>query len=93
MIDKSQVRKVSEIARLELSEQEVKKFTKEFNAILDAFKKLDKIKTKNVEPSFQPIEIKDRVREDRLEECLSQEEALANTKNKEDGFFKGPRIV
>lgn len=86
------VRKVAKIARLELSEAEVKKFSKDMNEILAAFKELDKAKA-NVEPSFQPLEIRDIVREDKQEAVLSQSEALANTKHKEKGFFKGPRAV
>ena len=86
------VRKVAKIARLDLTEAEVKKFSRDMNEILAAFKELDKAKA-NVEPSFQPLKIKDIMREDKPEDVLSQSEALANTKHKEKGFFKGPRAV
>ncbi|MBI2076251.1 MAG: Asp-tRNA(Asn)/Glu-tRNA(Gln) amidotransferase subunit GatC [Candidatus Aenigmarchaeota archaeon] len=86
------VRRVAKIARLDLTEAEVKKFSKDLNEILAAFKELDKAKA-NVEPSFQPLEIKDVTREDKPEDVLSQEAALSNTKHKEKGFFKGPRAV
>lgn len=86
------VRKVAKIARLDLTEGEVKKFSKDLNDILSAFKDLDKAKA-NVEPSFQPLEIKDVVRDDKPEDVFSQETALSNTKHKEKGFFKGPRAV
>jgi Asp-tRNA(Asn)/Glu-tRNA(Gln) amidotransferase C subunit len=33
------------------------------------------------------------LREDKVEKSLSQEVALANTKLKKDGYFKGPRAV
>ena len=85
-------RKVAKIARLDLTEAEVKKFSRDMNEILAAFKELDKAKA-NVEPSFQPLEIKDIMRDDNPEAVLSQNEALANTKHKEKGFFKGPRAV
>ena len=86
------VRKVAAAARLELTEPEVKKFSKDLNDILLAFKDLDKAKT-NAKPAFQPLEIKDVTRDDVAEKCLTQEESLANTKHKENGFFKGPRAV
>ena len=38
-------------------------------------------------------DIKDVMRKDELEQCLPQEEALSNTKNKENGFFKGPKVI
>ena len=44
-------------------------------------------------PSFQPIPIKDIFREDVAKEPISQEKVLANTKHKENGYFKGPGAV
>ncbi len=85
------VRHVAKIARLNLADSEVKRFQKELNDILDAFKVLDKCKAGA--PSFQPVEIKNVVSEDAKEECLSQKDALKNTKHREKGFFRGPRAV
>lgn len=86
------VKHVAAAARLELTETEIKRFAKDLNNILLAFKDIDKVKA-NVEPSFQPLEIKDILRNDKAEKCLTQDQALANTKHKEGGFFKGPRAV
>ena len=87
------VLKIARIARLYLSENETKKFSKDLNDVLAAFKDLDKAKTKNVEPSFQPLLVKDIFRQDVVEPSISNEEALRNTRHKEKGFFKGPRAV
>ena len=85
------VKHVARLARLNLSEKEVKKFKKELNDVLAAFKELDKAPGST--PSFQPLPIKDVFRDDKVEQTLSQSTALANTKHKEKGFFKGPRAV
>ena len=76
-----------------LTEEEIERFSKEFPDILDAFSSLKEVETKNVEPSFHPIELKNVMREDAIEECLTQEEALSNAEQKEDKHFKGPRAV
>lgn len=86
------VRHVAAAARLELTETEIKKFSRDMNNILLAFKDIDKVKAR-IEPSFQPLEIKDVMRDDKPEPCLQQQEALANARHKEAGFFKGPRAV
>lgn len=91
-IDADIVRHVAKLARLELTDSEIKKFSKDLNEILAAFAVLDKAKT-NEKPSFQPLPVKDVMRDDSEEKCLTQEEALANTKHKENGYFKGPRVV
>ena len=86
------VKHVANIARLDLSEKEIKKFQKDLNDILKAFKNLDKAKPK-CDPSFQPFMISDVFRDDEPGHCLTQEKALLNAKHKEKGFFKGPKAV
>ncbi len=86
------VRHVASIAKITLSDEEVKQFQKDLAEVLVSFKELDKVKT-NEEASFHPMEIKDVLREDQPEECLPQSKALENTAHKEKGFFKGPKVV
>lgn len=86
------VKKVASIARLDLTEKELRRFQRDLNDILIAFKDLDEAKAK-CEPSFQPLPIKDVMREDSIEKTLTQEKALKNTKHKWKRFFKGPRVV
>lgn len=92
-VDKELIERVAAVARLELTDQEVEKFLGDFKEILDSFSTIDKCDTKGVEPSFQPVEIDNFMREDLVEESFPQEDALKNTKNKKDGYFKGPRAV
>lgn len=84
---------VSSVARLSLTEDEKKKFLRDLNEILAAFRVLDSVDTKNIPPSFQPLPLGDVLREDSAEKCISQERALFNTEHKEKGFFKGPKVV
>ncbi len=93
MINKDTVKKVAELARLQLSEDELERFSKELEEIEKAFSVIQEVDTENVEPAFQPIEIENVFREDVPKESFSQEEALSNTEHKENGYFKGPRIV
>ena len=90
MVDKSDVEKVAENARIELEDGEKRNFTEEFENILEMFGKLESVDTEEVEPAFLPVETEDSTRPDEVEETLSREEAFRNTGNSEDGFFKGP---
>ncbi len=92
-IDKELIEHVAEVARLKLTDKEIKKFSKELKEVIEAFSKIDKVDTKGIEPSLQPVELKNMLREDKKEECFSQEEALSQTSHKKDGYFKGPRAV
>lgn len=92
-VNQKLIEHVAEVARLKLTKHEIEKFTPQLKEILEAFSKIAKINTGNVKESFQPIELKNFLREDIEEKSLSQEEALANTKHKKDGYFKGPKVI
>ena len=66
---------------------------KKLKEILEFFSQLKEINTDDVKPSFQPVELKNSMREDKEEQCLSQDEALSFSEHKKDGYFKGPRAV
>lgn len=92
-ITKELIEHVAEVARLKLTGKEIKKFSKELKEIIDVFSKIDKVDTKNIEASLQPVELKNMLREDKEEKTFTQEEALSLTEHKRDGYFKGPRAV
>jgi aspartyl-tRNA(Asn)/glutamyl-tRNA(Gln) amidotransferase subunit C len=92
-INKELIIRVAENARLELSEQEIKLFLPQFKEIIDAFAKLDEVDVSKLKPSFQPVELKNVLREDSVEASLNQEKALSNTEHKKDNYFKGPRAI
>ena len=92
-IDKATIKHVANLARLDLTDAEIEEFTPQLAEVLDAFSKLDELDTAGVKPSFHPVELEDMTREDKKTSCLPQEEALANSPNTKDRYFKGPRAV
>ena len=92
-VDKELIKHVAETARLKLTDKEIEKFLPQLKEALEYFSKLNEVKTDNAKPSFQPVEIKNALREDKVGKCLTQEEALSLTEHKKDGYFKGPRAV
>ena len=92
-VDRNLLEHVAQVARIKLSEKEIEKFLPQLKEALEFFSQLKEINTDDVKPSFQPVELKNVMREDEAKECLSQDEALSLTENKKDGYFKGPRAV
>lgn len=90
-LDKELIKRVAGNARLNLTDEEIERFTRQLKDVLSAFKSLDKVDTNNVRPSFHPQEISDVYREDKAEKF--EWEPLDNTKHKEKKYFKGPRII
>ncbi|MBI2530178.1 MAG: Asp-tRNA(Asn)/Glu-tRNA(Gln) amidotransferase subunit GatC [Candidatus Diapherotrites archaeon] len=92
-IDAKLLESVARNSRISLTEGESRKFLKEMQEILDAFSKIDEVNVEKTRPSFQPVELKNVMRDDAAKKCLTQEEALSNTKHREKGYFRGPRVV
>lgn len=93
MTDRETVRKVAGLARLELTEKELERFSKDMGEITKAFSVLSKVNTDGVPPTFQPVEQKNVLREDKVEQSIPRETLLKNLKNQEKGFIKGPRVI
>lgn len=81
------------LARIELSEEEVKRFTEQLNRVLEYFKILDEADVENVEPAFNILGLSNVSREDEVAPSLSQEEALSNAPASEGGYIKAPPMV
>lgn len=93
MITKQDVEHVALLGRLELSEAEKEKFTEQLNAILEYADALNRLDTKDIPPTAHPLPLNNVFREDVARPGLSNEAALANAPEGEDGFFKVPKIV
>jgi len=92
-IDKDTVRHVALLARLELDDANVERFTRELGDILAYVDKLNELDTKDVPPTSHPLPMKNVFREDVTQPSLSADEALANAPEKEDVYFKTPPII
>jgi len=86
-VDEEEVRHVASLARVDLDEEEVERFSEQFADILAYFETLDEVPEVESEPDLVNV-----FRPDDERECLEQEEALRNAPETEDGYFKGPRV-
>lgn len=92
-ITKEQVEHVAKLSRLELSEKELEKYTREFSEILGYVEKLNSVDTKDVEAINQISGLENISRDDSIQKSLSVEEILSNAPEKQDGFFKVKKVL
>jgi aspartyl-tRNA(Asn)/glutamyl-tRNA(Gln) amidotransferase subunit C len=92
-VDEEAIRKVAQVARLELTEEEASRLSGDLSEVIEAFRVLQEIPTKDVKPTFQPIETTNVTREDEVEPSVPRNKLLRGLRNKEDGYVKGPRVV
>ncbi|NEQ53851.1 MAG: Asp-tRNA(Asn)/Glu-tRNA(Gln) amidotransferase subunit GatC [Leptolyngbya sp. SIO3F4] len=93
MIDLEQVRKVALLARLELTEDEEQQFTEQLSGILDYVNQLNELNTDNIEPTTRAIELSNITRQDDLAPFEARESILDIAPDREDDFFKVPKIL
>ncbi len=87
------VKRIAEISRLKLSEEELRDFSKDVSDVLRAFEDLKRVNTEGVEPSFHVVGIEGEFREDVIEKPLTQSEALSNVKSIRRGYVKSPKLI
>ena len=92
MISKEDTIHVAKLARLELSEQEVDKFSNQLGNILGYVEQMNEIDTTNVKPMAHPFDVVNVMREDEVYYENTKEELMQNAPDEEDGFFKVPKI-
>lgn len=90
MID---VKKVANLARLTLTEEEEIRYQKQLSAIFKYFEEIAQINTDGVEPLVTPTEMEQHWREDKVTDPLPVEKALANAPEKSGNLFKVPPVV
>lgn len=92
-LSKKNVEHIAWLAHIELSKKEKTLFIKQFNDILEYFKKIDEVDTENVQPTYHVLDLKNVYREDEATPSMPIKEALKNVPKKEKKFVKAPRIV
>lgn len=95
-ITEDEVRYVADLANLKLTEEELRRFTRELDQILAHMDKLNELDTTGVEPMAQVLydaEETATLRDDIEREPLGNEAALANAPLAGAGYFKVPRVI
>ena len=86
-VDDEEVRHVASLARIDLDDEEIERFAEQFGDILEYFDALDEVPDVDAEAELTNV-----MRPDEVREGLTQEEALRNAPETEDGYFKGPNV-
>ncbi|MDB2673505.1 Asp-tRNA(Asn)/Glu-tRNA(Gln) amidotransferase subunit GatC [Akkermansiaceae bacterium] len=87
------VRYVANLARINLSDEEVTRFSTQLEDIMGYIEKLGEVDVEGIEPSAHPIEMSNRVRKDEPAPSLPAEGFLQNTPDQANGQLRVPKVV
>lgn len=83
-----EVRHIARLARLGLSEEDISRDQEQLSNILDNFQVLQEVNTSDVQPTANPMSLSNVMRKDEILPSLSPSEVLANSPEKEEGYFR-----
>jgi aspartyl-tRNA(Asn)/glutamyl-tRNA(Gln) amidotransferase subunit C len=89
MIVSEDIRNIARLADIGIDENELEEFTSQCSKILTYFEMLDALSQgSGIDRGLVNI-----FRDDIITPSLSQQEALANAQDTENGYFKAPRVM
>ncbi|NET60352.1 MAG: Asp-tRNA(Asn)/Glu-tRNA(Gln) amidotransferase subunit GatC [Symploca sp. SIO2E6] len=93
MINKKQVHKVAQLARLEMTEEEEEQITAQMSSILEYFQQLSELDTEDVPPTTRAIDVSNVTRQDELRPYPNREAILQEAPDPDGDFFRVPKIL
>lgn len=91
-ISKEQVRHLAWLAKIDLSAEEEQILSKQIADVLDYFRVLDKVDTKNIEPAYLVRKLRNVFRQDTARKA-NADEILKLAPTKKGRYVKAPKIV
>jgi aspartyl-tRNA(Asn)/glutamyl-tRNA(Gln) amidotransferase subunit C len=92
-ISTADVTHVARLARLELSSEELDRFTEQLAAVLDHAADVAALDTDGVPETAHPLPLVNVLRNDEPQPSLDRDEVLRQAPDAEDGRFRVPRIL
>ena len=94
LIDEKITLKIASLAKLELTEQEVKEYSKDLTNILKWMEELKEVDVSNVQPVTSVTKNELYEREDiAYKNTVEQEKILLNAPEKVDEYFTVPKVI
>lgn len=96
-LSREDVLKLARLGRLKLSEDEIKRYQKELSEIVEYVQKLDEIDVEGLQPTYQVSGLNSTdpgaMREDKIEQQVSQDELFKNVPSRLDDQIKVDRMI
>jgi aspartyl-tRNA(Asn)/glutamyl-tRNA(Gln) amidotransferase subunit C len=92
-LTRDNVAKVADLARLNLSEAELERYTEQLGAVLDHAEDVASLDLDGVPPTAHPLPLVNVLRDDVVVEGVDREEVLSQATSVEDRRFRVPAIL
>ena len=93
MSDQFDVRYIAQLARLELSGEEIAKFQSQLGQVLSHVEKLKQVDVSGVEPTAHANQVVNVFRADEPRDWFTPADALSNAPRSANGLFIVPKVI
>ena len=92
-ISAAEIKKLALLSRLELKEDQIESVGKQLNDILSYMDLMSQVDITDVKPTAHAVSMSNVMRDDVPQPSLSNEKALQNAPEPENGCFKVPKVI
>ena len=92
-LDKSEVEKIAQLARLHISEADTDEVASRINDILTLIDQMQSVNTETVEPMAHPLDVTQRLRGDTVMEKDRRDELQTLAPAAQDGLYLVPKVI
>jgi aspartyl-tRNA(Asn)/glutamyl-tRNA(Gln) amidotransferase subunit C len=95
MLDKKEIKHIAALARIGVSEKEIEKYRHDISGVVEYFKELEKLDTKDVEPIGHITGRNNIFRHDEAENITEEDKGaiLKNAPETKDGYVKVKSVL
>ncbi len=87
-LSREEVLHIARLARVDLTEEEITRFSEQLSNLLENFEVLQRVDTTDVPPTAQSVALQSVMREDKVVPSLPAEDILANAPRREGDCFR-----
>ncbi|MBU2885429.1 Asp-tRNA(Asn)/Glu-tRNA(Gln) amidotransferase subunit GatC [Gilvimarinus agarilyticus] len=92
-VDQSDIEKLAELARLQISEEAAAETAQSISQVLELVDQLQAADTQNVKPMAHPLDAVQRLRADVVTETDQRESLQAMAPATQDGLYLVPKVI
>jgi len=87
------VRNIAQLARLHIDDDAVERYVEDMSSILELVEQMNQVDASAVEPLANPLDAKQRLREDEVTEIDQRDKFQAIAPDVEAGLYRVPRVI
>lgn len=92
-ISPEEVLKIANLARLQIKQDEVEQYAKDLSNIIQLVEQMNTVDTKHIVPMAHPLDVAQRLREDKVTEVNQREKFQTIAPAAEKGLYLVPKVI